>query len=723
MKTRSLLAMMLSGCLLTSTPVLHAQEATPKLVDPTSIVLPASKLDEYVGQYRVVAEPDVVDSVSREGDKLYIEAERSPRIELTATSADHFFLAGAPLRVSFVRDASGRVSGLTTEHDTSRGGATGGQTMERFSMESVRLNHFREYTRAEVMIPMRDGVKLHAIVLRPAGSESSGPALPFLMERTPYGTDNSSSKSVNASKPELAASGYIFVYGDIRGRYKSEGKFVMNRPIVAHTTKTDVDETTDTRDTIDWLLKNVANNNGRVGVIGVSYPGFLAMMAGIDAHPAVKAISPQAPMTNIWKGDDFFHNGAFRETYGFDYVQQLEAQKTDVRVDSKEDTYDFFLRNVNFAGAAKSAGMSELPTAKAFLAQPAYTDYWQAMAVEPHLTKVEVPTLEVGGWWDQEDMWGTQAEYAALEPHDANHEVFMVLGPWNHGGWFPTTRHLGTLDFGAATGDQYRKTIETPFFEKYLKDRAGFDLKEIASFRTGVNTWQRYDAWPPKVGFHEAKLYLTGGSGLNFDAPTAESKTAYVSDPANPVPYRNRPIQATYGNGSKWRTWLVEDQRFVSGRKDLANFSTPALDKDVTVTGDVLADIFAATTGSDADWVVKLIDVYPDDAPGGMGGYQLMVVDEIFRGRYAKSLESPEAIKPGEVTEYKWSLHGADHTFLKGHKIMVEVQSSWFPLYDRNPQTFVPNIMTAPASAYKAQTQTIYQSAKYPSHLEFSVSE
>ncbi|HMF65798.1 MAG TPA: CocE/NonD family hydrolase, partial [Edaphobacter sp.] len=550
MKTRSLLAMMLSGFLLTSTPVLHAQEATPKLVDPASIVLPASKLDEYVGQYRVVAEPDVVDSVSHEGDKLYIEAERSPRVTLTAMSADHFFLAGAPFRVSFVRDASGKIAGLTTAYETGRGGATAPpRMMERFSTEPMRLNHFREYTRAEVMIPMRDGVKLHTIILRPAGSESSGPALPFLMERTPYGTDGSSSNTVNVGKPELAASGYIFVYGDIRGRYKSEGKFVMNRPIVAHTTKADVDETTDTRDTIDWLLRNVANNNGRVGVIGISYPGFLAIMAGIDAHPAVKAISPQAPMTNIWKGDDFFHNGAFRQTYGFDYVQQLEAQKTDVRVDSKEDTYDFFLRNVNFAGAAKSAGMSELPTAKAFLTQPAYTNFWQAMAVEPHLTKVEVPTLEVGGWWDQEDMWGTQAEYAALEPHDANHEVFMVLGPWNHGGWFPTTRHLGALNFGAATGDQYRKTIEAPFFEKYLKDRAGFDLKEIASFRTGVNTWQRYDAWPPKVGFQEAKLYLTGGSGLSFDAPTAESKTAYVANPASPVPYRNRPIQATYGNG------------------------------------------------------------------------------------------------------------------------------------------------------------------------------
>lgn len=582
----------------------------------------------------------------------------------------------------------------------------------------------REYTRSEAMVPMRDGVKLHVVILRPVGSETSGEALPFLMERTPYGTDNNSSASVNKSKPELAASGYIFVFGDIRGRYESEGRFVMNRAIVAHTTKKDVDETTDTRDTIDWLLKNVPNNSGKVGVMGVSYPGFLAISAGIEAHAAVKAISPQAPMTNVWLGDDFFHNGAFRETYGFDYVQQLEAQKTDARVESKEDTFDFFLRNVNFAGAARAVKMEKLPTAKIFLTQPAYTKFWQDMAVEKHLTKVEVPTLEVGGWWDQEDMWGTQAEFAALEPHDVNHEVFMVLGPWNHGGWSGAGRSLGAIAFGEPTGEEYRKTIEAPFFEKYLKGQAGFELKDIASFRTGVDQWERYDAWPPKVGFHGAKLYLKGDKGLSFDAPAAGGVAAsYVADPANPVPYRNRPIQATYGTGSKWRTWLVEDQRFVSGRKDLANFSTPVLDKDVTITGDVMADIFAATTGSDADWVVKLIDVYPDDAPGEMAGYQLMVVDEIFRGRYVKSFEKPEALTPGKVTEFKWSLHGADHTFLKGHKIMVEVQSSWFPLYDRNPQTFVPNIMTAPAGAYKPETQTIYGSAEFPSHLEFSVAE
>lgn len=581
----------------------------------------------------------------------------------------------------------------------------------------------REYVRAEAMIPVRDGVKLHAVILRPAGSES-GEALPFLLERTPYGVGGVSANEVNESKPELAKSGYIFVFEDCRGRYASEGTFVMNRAMVEHRGKTSVDESTDARDTVDWLVKNVKNNAGKVGVLGVSYPGFLAMMAGIDAHPAVKAVSPQAPMTNVWVGDDFFHNGAFRETYGFDYVQQLEAQKTDVRADTKEDTYDFFLRNVNFAGAAKAAGIEALPTAKVFLTQPSYTKFWQDMAVERHLDKVTVPVLEVGGWWDQEDMWGTQAEYAALHAHGAGGAVFMVLGPWNHGQWArgdgsELGSGLGKVQFGEATGTEYRARFEAPFFEKYLKNRGDFDLAGVASYRTGTNQWERYDVWPPKTGFKATRVDALEDGGLTVPGmlprATPGNKIAvasYVADPADPVPYRNRPVQSTYADGSKWRTWLVEDQRFVDGRKDLAKFTGAVLDRDVTVTGDVMADLFASTTGTDADWVVKLIDVAPD-------GGQLMIVDEIFRGRYRKSFEAPQAIETGKVEEYRWSLHGADHTFLKGHRMMVEVQSSWFPLYDRNPQTFVLNVMTAPAEAYQKATVKIYSG----SHLEFGVAE
>jgi hypothetical protein len=721
-------------------PTQSAGANSAALVDPASSSNPAAGADlaQYVGQYRGTSNPDQVNAIYLDDGVLYEESERRKRQMLlpdAATgNADSFQIESPQAHVVFLRDAPGDITGLKFVLD--RDGSTLVEE-RRFSTAGTRLNHFRPYTCQEAMLPMRDGVRLHAVILRPADLRDAPPAgLPFLLDRTPYGVDDFDSESVNYDKPELAASGYIFVYEDIRGRYKSEGSFVMNRPIVPHNSKNDVDETTDARDTVDWLLKNVPGNNGRVGVFGISYDGFLAMMAGISAHPAVKAISPQAPMTDVWMGDDFFHNGAFRESYGFDYVQEMEAQKADVPVDLKQDAYDFFLRNGNFSDAVATVPkMSDLPTAKAFLTQPAYTAFWQAMAVEDRLNKVTVPTLEVGGYWDQEDMWGTQAEYAALKQHDD--PVYLALGPWNHGGWQGTARRLGSdfgrLDFGEPTGNEFRKSFEAPFFEKYLKDRPGFDLADTASFRTGVNQWERYGAWPPVAGFEPARLYLEPGKELSFAAPATQDgavAASYVADPADPVPYCHRPIQSTYGKGSKWTTWLVEDQSFVTARKDAARFTLPALDHDVTITGDVLADLFAATTGSDADWIVKLIDVYPDDAPASPqrassavpnAGYELMVADEIFRGRYLKSFEQPAPLTPGEVNEFKWSLHGVDHTFLKGHRIMVEVQSSWFPLYDRNPQTFVPNIMVAPKSAYKPETVTIYGSAKWPSHLEFEV--
>jgi putative CocE/NonD family hydrolase len=702
---------------------------------------PPTDLAQYVGQYRSATDPDQINSVYLDSGSLYEESERRERLKLAPDPApgspDRFKLEDTQAHLLFLRDASGAISGLRVVPDRD---ATTLLEEQRFSTVGIRLNHFRDYNRQEATIPMRDGVRLHAVIFRPA--DAGDTPLPFLLDRTPYGVDDNDSITVNESKPELAASGYIFVYEDIRGRYKSEGKFVMNRPIVAHNTKHDIDETTDTRDTIDWLLKNVPGNNDRVGVLGVSYDGFLAMMAGIDAHPAVKAISPQAPMTDVWMDDDFFHNGAFRESYGFDYVQQMEAQKTDQRVDTRQDTFDFFLNHTNFAGAAAAAKMSNLPTAKAFLTQPAYTKFWRDMAVQYHLTKVEVPTLEVGGYWDQEDMWGTQAEYAALaqheDQHDDRHQLFLVLGPWNHGGWEGFGRRLGTdlgsLNFGEPTGTEYRRTFEAPFFEKYLKDKPGFALADTASYRTGTNQWERYKSWPPTDGFAPAQLYLAPGRTLTFTAPPAGADAiaaAYVADPADPVPYRHRPIQSTYAPGSKWYTWLVEDQRFVTARKDVAAFTMPPLDRDLTVTGDVTADLFASTTGSDADWIVKLIDVYPDSPDSATtpasapstAGYQLMVADEIFRARYLRSFEQPAPLTPGEVNEFKWSLHGVDHTFLKGHSIMVQVQSSWFPLYDRNPQTFVPNIMSAPASAYQPATVTIYGSAKYPSHLDLSIAK
>jgi hypothetical protein len=691
---------------------------------------PATDLSQYAGMYRNPAIPQVVHSVYVADGILYAESEQRPRQRLTPDPApgtpDRFRIHTPEAHVVFLRDSAGAITSLRVILDRD------GQLLseeQRYSTTPTRLNTFREYTREEVMIPMRDGAHLHTVILRP-GDAPPGDRLPFLMDRTPYGVDTYDARTFNTNKPELAASGYILVLQDIRGRYKSEGAFVMNRPLAAsHAGPADIDETTDTHDAIDWLLKNIPGNNGRVGVLGVSYDGFLATMAGIDAHPAVKAISPQAPMTDVWLGDDFFHNGAFRETYGFDYVQQMEAQKTDARVESKQDTYDFFLEHVNFAGAAAAAHMEKLPTARAFLTQPAYTQFWRNMAVEHHLASVTVPTLEVGGYWDQEDMWGTQAQYAALKQSGSPH-VYLVLGPWNHGGWDGSGKTLGSgygqLDFGQPTGTEYRKDIEFPFFEHYLKDRPGFDLADAASFRTGVDKWERYPQWPPASAAQTQHLYLRPAHQLSFTAPPAYGNAAsavaasYISDPANPVPYRHRPIQSTYANGSKWYTWLVEDQRFATTRKDVATFTTQPLDQNVTVTGEVMADLFAATTGTDADWVVKLIDVAPGDTAADPS-YELMVADEIFRARYRRSFEQPSPLIPNHVDEYRFSLHAADHTFLKGHRIMVEVQSTWFPLYDRNPQTYVPNIMTAPRRAYKAETMTIYSSSRYPSSLELPI--
>ena len=395
---------------------------------------------------------------------------------------------------------------------------------------------------------------------------------------------------------------------------------------------------------MEWLLKNVAGNNGRAGFVGTSYPGFLAMEAGIDPHPAVKAISPQAPMIDVWMGDDFFHNGAFRQTYGYDYVFGLETSKesTDVsygkdKSGKPRDGFDYFLERGSFEEDVKRSGSKMLPTWKLFLEHPAYDLVWSSRGVEHDLNTVAVPTLTVGGYYDQEDMYGPQVEYATLEPHDAKHENFLVLGPWRHGSWSFSSRHLGNLDYGEPIGKEFRAQIEAKFFAHYLKDEPGFDLEDTASFQTGSNTWKRYAHFPPKESA-PTSLHLEGDGKLGWSDSPAPAKTTYVSDPANPVPYRHRPIQPTYSDGSQWFDWLTEDQRFVTGRPDVAVWKLPVLKKDLVVTGEVTADIFASTTGTDNDMVVKLIDEYPADDPDEkMRGYQLMTNEEIFRGRYLDS--------------------------------------------------------------------------------------
>jgi putative CocE/NonD family hydrolase len=694
-----------------ATPLPHTAEAAA-----------SAQLEALAGEYTNAVEPDTPISFYVQDGKLMEESERMVPTELrsvSATECRRFNENGdKDTTLRFTLDAAGRGETVveTDEPDT----------VYRRTGEAVH-HVFHDYRRSEVMIPVRDGVKLHAVILKPA--DIAAP-LPFLMQRTPYGVDGTSRASFFGGRPELARDGYIYVAEDIRGRYKSEGEFIMMRPLADHHDPKAVDESTDTYDTVAWLLANVAGNNGRIGVTGTSYPGFLAMMAGIDPHPAVKAISPQAPMIDVWMGDDFFHNGAFRQTYGYDYVLGLESTRERAEVDygkgkdgKPRDGFDYFLERGSFAEDVKKSGSKVLPTWKLFLEHPAYDGAWSSRAVESHLSAVTVPTLTVGGYYDQEDMWGPQEEYASLEPHDVNHQNFLVLGPWCHGCWAATRRYFGALDYTRPIGQEFRSQIEARFFAHYLKDEAGanasgFDLENTASFQTGSNTWKRYAHFPPEQS-QPTSLHLEGAGLLSWVEPTAAATTSYVSDPANPVPYRHRPIEPTYSEGSHWRAWMTEDQRFVTDRKDVALWKLPVLKKDMVVTGEVLADIYASSTGTDNDLVVKLIDQYPDDdADPKMRGYQLMTNMEIFRGRYLSSFREARPLRSGSVHEYKFSLHDVDHVFKAGHTVLVEVQSTWFPLYDRNPQTFVANIMTAKPEDYKPATISIYSDAEHDSTVQ-----
>ncbi|MGB7547553.1 MAG: CocE/NonD family hydrolase [Terracidiphilus sp.] len=677
----------------------------------------AAPLEALSGEYTGANDPDTPLSLYVQSGKLYVESDRRVPTGLSSISATEFGQPDSKVTLSFTLDAAGHGVSVVFSDEP--------EAVYRRTGPPVR-HLFHDYQRSEVMIPMRDGVKLHAVILKPADIATP---LPFLMQRTPYGVDGTTRASFSAQRPELARAGYIYVAEDIRGRFKSEGEFVMMRPLADHRDPKGIDESTDTYDTVAWLLKNVPGSNGRVGVVGTSYPGFLTMMAGIDPHPAVKAISPQAPMIDVWMGDDFFHNGAFRQSYGYDYVLSMESSKETTAVsygkekDGKpRDGYDFFLERGSFAEDVKKSGAKSLPTWKLFLEHPSHDSVWSSRAVESHLNTVAVPTLTVGGYYDQEDMWGPQEEYAQLEPHDAHHENFLVLGPWRHGYWSSSSRRLGNLDYGEPIGKEFRAQIEAKFFAHFLKDEpnskeSGFNLENTASFQTGSNTWKYYSHFPP-VKSEPTSLYLQGGGMLSWNDSTATASTSYASDPANPVPYRHRPIQPTYGEGSQWYNWLTEDQRFVTGRKDVAVWKLPVLKKDLIATGEVVADIFASTTGTDNDMVVKLIDQYPDDDPDPkMRGYQLMTNAEIFRGRYLTSFETPAPLRANSIHEYRFSLHDVDHVFKAGHTVLVEIQSTWFPLYDRNPQTFVPNIMTAKPEDYKPATITVYSDPDHQSNL------
>lgn len=579
------------------------------------------------------------------------------------------------------------------------------------------------YEKTEVMIPMRDGVRLHTMILAPKQIIED---LPIIMLRTPYGIAGGE-RSLRGNV--LAQEGYLFAFQDIRGRYTSEGQFEMLRPMRDRKDPKAIDESTDAYDTIEWLLKNVPRNNGKVGMKGVSYPGWTTVMAMLDPHPALKAASPQASPADMFIGDDFHHNGAFRLSYGFEYVTLMEMNKERGTFEFDEpDTYTWYLKLGSLAHVNEHYLHGKIPTWNNFAAHANWDAFWQRQAVAPHIDHPRVPTLNVAGWWDQEDFYGPIKIYDLLEKHDTTNLSYLVVGPWNHGGWGGASgQKLGNVDFGSPTSRYFRENIEAPWFAYWLKGKGHLNVPEAITFEVGTNSWRRHDSWPPRTGVSVRRLYFQPGGKLSFDPPPSATLPdsgfdKYVSDPANPVPYRPRPIRPLYASGSTWSRWLVDDQRFLNGRPDVVNWETAPLPEDMVIAGRIMARLFASTTGSDADWVVKLIDVHPEtELDTLLRGYELMVANDVLRGRFRKSFEKPDSLVPNKVEEFAIDLHTQNYRFKKGHKIKVQVQSTWFPLIDRNPQTWVPNIFEAKDSDFRPATMRVFRSRNAASYVEVDV--
>jgi len=591
----------------------------------------------------------------------------------------------------------------------------------------------------EVMVPVRDGVHLQTAIFTPTDQHEP---LPILLLRTPYGVpDRSDDLEKSPGLKALIADGYIFVYQNLRGRFKSEGTFHISTAPPDRSNPKATSESSDAYDTIDWLVKNVPNNNGKVGIYGVSYSGLTAALALLEPHPALKAISEQASPADQWMNDDFHRYGAFRLSYGFEYSVMEEASKSE-NTHFKFDTYDTYQWYLNLGPLSNGNARylhSQIPMWNLFFEHPDYDSFWKKEAFANSYQSASVPILNVAGWWDQEDPQGPWVIYQKLAQNDPQHNDYMVAGPWNHGGWRRADgSKLGQVTFGDHnTSAEFRENIEAPWFRYWLHGQGEKPEWKVKTFETGSNDWRTYDSWPAK-NVHNSNLYLQPHGGLSFDRSTqAAAYEEYVSDPANPVPYRTRPISPTYPGGD-WPEWEVQDQRFVEHRTDVLRFETGPLDHDVRVAGEVSADLFASTSGTDSDWVVKLIDVLPENyepdefekqgpAPGqyakSLNGYELTIAAEVWRGRYNKSFEHPEPLVTNKVTEFKIPLRSHDHVFVKGHRIMVQVQSTWFPLIDRNPQRFVPNIYEAKSADYMKANQRVYVDAKSPSHIVLPVVE
>jgi putative CocE/NonD family hydrolase len=599
-----------------------------------------------------------------------------------------------------------------------------------------------DYIRRDVMIPMRDAVKLHTVILIPKGAKGA----PILLTRTPYdaneltGHANSAHLGpiLNGYDNALAVileGGYIRVVQDVRGKYGSEGDYVMNRPLHGSQNPTPVDHATDTYDTIDWLVKNIPESNGKVGILGISYDGFLPLMALVNPHPALKVSVPMNPMVDGWMGDDWFHNGAFRQqNMGYIYEQAGTRDNKAKWWTSHFDDYDVFMESGSAGELGRRHGLEQVGFWRKILEHPSYDAFWSDQAVDKILAAqpLKVPIMLVHSLWDQEDIYGAIAVYKAIKPKDTNNDkVFLVLGPWHHGQEIDDGSTLGALKFNADTSLQFQREILGPFLAQYLKDPAPkADVPPVSAYETGTNTWRRLQSWPSGCASgctpKPTPLYLTAGLKLGFTAPKSADAPfdEYVSDPAKPVPYRSRPSQPMgYSNGLTWSQWLVDDQREASGRPDVLVFVSDALTAPVKISGQPVANLLASTGGTDSDWVVKLIDVYPDEVAGqpNMGGYQLMISADIFRGRYRESLETPKAIASDKPLLYRFNLPTANHVFLPGHRLMVQIQSSWFPLYDRNPQTFVPNIFWARPADYRKATQRIYHAPDQSTFIELPI--
>jgi hypothetical protein len=583
------------------------------------------------------------------------------------------------------------------------------------------------YTKKTYMIPMRDGIKLFTVVLSPKGCSRK---VPVLIQRTPYGSNFSAEEDsiLDAERlgtlRSMAEEGYIFVYQDVRGKFMSEGKMQIHLPLTHLTRAGATDESTDTYDSVDWLIKNIPNNNGKAGIFGISYPGWLALAGSVDPHPALKTSSEQACMGDLFLGDDFHHNGAFRLSFGLEYTYRVESEKSSIHFPFPQfDLFSWYLKLGSLSNVNSKYFHNKIPTWNNFVEHPSYDGFWQKDSPLSYVSGPQIPILHVGGYYDQEDINGPQLMYEHMEKRDTANRNFIVLGPWNHGQWGSQyAENLGKISFGSNTAEWFHN-LQKQWFDYWLKGEGDGKFDEACCFQTGTNLWKSYDSWPPKNA-EVKKLYAREDNTAGFVKPgTKEGSVSYVSDPSKPVPYRSLPIEATSSYGSRWNLWHVEDQRFVTTRPDVVSFVGDTLKKNFTVTGKVTAHIYASTSATDLDIIVKLIDVYPDFDTNDrlMSQYELPVAMEVFRGRFRKSFINPEPLIPDKPEEFVIDLHQINHTFLRGHRLMIQLQSTWFPVIDRNPQKYVPNIFEAKDEDFTTATHTIYCNSQYSSYIELPV--